>query len=415
LPRQADVVVVGAGIVGVCAAHYLTELGREVLVIDQGSIGSGASQGNAGLVAPSHSIPLAAPGVVRQGLRWMLDPTSPFYVRPRLDRDLAAWLARFGWSSRRRRSEAGIAVLRDLLRHSAALFDELRQRPELEFDHGSDGVLNAYASPRAMEHGVAEAQLLERYGLPSQVLDGGQLAALEPALAPSLAGGVLWPEDGFVDPSQFVAQLGSSLERRGVRISPATELVSLAHDRGRVRRLQTTAGTLEAAEVVLATGAWSAALSRQLGIRLLVQPAKGYSITSDTAGPVPRRPLLLTDAKVAVTPLSGRLRLAGTLELVGLDASVSWRRVEAIRDAGRRFLPGVTLDPQARVWCGLRALSADGLPVIGRPGALENVTIATGHGHIGVSLGPVTGRLIAESVTGAGPSLDLRPFSPDRF
>jgi D-amino-acid dehydrogenase len=415
LPRRADVVVVGGGIVGLSAAHYLTERGREVFVVDQGSVGGGTSHGNAGLVAPSHSIPLPAPGVVRNGLRWMLDPTSPFYVRPRLDRELAGWLARFVWASRGSRSRAGIPALRDLLRHSAALFDELRLRRELDFASGRDGVLNVYATPRSMEHGVAEARLLERYGLPSQVLDGDQLAALEPTLAPSLGGGVLWPEDGWVDPSEFVARLTASLAERGVRFAPAVELISLSLDRGRARTLLTTAGTVEAGEVVLAAGAWSPVLSRQLGLRLPVQPAKGYSVTSDVAGPVPRRPLLLVDAKVAVTPLAHRLRLAGTLELVGLDASISWRRVEAIRAAGERFLPGVELDPQARVWSGLRPLSADGLPVIGRPRALANVTIATGHGHIGVSLGPGTGQLVAEAVTGESPSLDLRPFSPDRF
>ncbi len=414
LPRRADVLVVGAGVVGLCVAHYLTEAGRRVAVIDQGEAGAGASRGNAGLIAPSHGLPLPSPAVIRSGLRWMLDSASPFYVRPRLDPDLFRWLVHFGLASTRRRSQVGAELLCELLTRSADLFDELSQRPGIECEYRADGVLNVYATVGGFEGGQAEVRRLAGYGLASRVLSAEQARELEPALGASMAGAVLWPQDRHLDPELLVERLAASLDARGARVHDRTEVLSFRLEGGRVGSVRTTGGDIEAAEVVLAAGAWSTSLSRRLGLHLPVQPAKGYSITSVARGLLPQRPILFADAKVVATPLAGRLRLAGTLELVGLDASISDRRVEAVRAVGQRCLPGVELEPQGRVWRGLRALSADGLPLIGRPRSLANLTVATGHGHLGVSLAPVTGRLVADLLDGRRPWI-LDRLSPDRF
>lgn len=411
---EADVVVVGGGIVGLACAHYLERCGRAPLVIEQGEVGRGSSHGNAGLVAPSHSIPLPAPGVVRQGLRWLADPESPFFIRPRLDPALARWLLRFARAARRGPMTRGIPVLRDLNRLSAALYEELAsERPEAGLTYRATGVINVYRSERAFEHGRREAELLAGHGVASEVLAGEQIEEAEPALSGGLAGGVLWPEDGFIDPAAFVAAWRRDLERRGVVVATGIEVLGVA-SAGSGAHVRTTAGTVRSEEVVIAAGAWSAALLRRLGQRIAVEPAKGYSLSVRGPAARLRRPLLLTEAKVAVTPMGETLRIAGTMELAGLDASFDVRRMDAVRRSVEPYLRAGGGGEAEIAWRGMRSLSADGLPMIGRLSALPRVSVATGHGHIGVSLAPATGKLIAELLTGRAPSVELAPLRPDR-
>jgi D-amino-acid dehydrogenase len=414
LPSVADVVVVGGGIVGLSCAHYLELGGRSPLVLDQAEVGHGSSYGNAGLVAPSHSIPLPAPGVIRQGLRWLTDPESPFFIRPRADPALARWLVRFAWSARRVPMTRGIPVLRDLNRLSAELYAELTRGshgPGLDYHTG--GVINVYRTERAFEHGRHEADLLERYGVPSQVLGSKELVDFEPGLRCGLAGGVLWPEDGFIDPAKFVDAWRDQLARRGVQFLTGTEVLRIDGD-GSGATLRTTSGAIRSSEVVVACGAWSAALLRRMGHSLAIQPAKGYSITISGSRSRLQRPLLLSEAKVAVTPMGDKLRLAGTMELAGLDQSIDLRRVEAVRRSADPYLQAGSAGETETIWRGLRSLSADGLPLIGRIRSARSLAVATGHGHIGVSLAPATGKLIAELLCGEPPSVDLRALAPDR-
>jgi D-amino-acid dehydrogenase len=412
-PDAADVVVIGGGIVGLSCAHFLQLHGRQPIVVEQGQVGRGSSHGNAGLVAPSHSIPLPAPGVVLQALRWLLDPASPFVIRARLDPALARWLIRFAWSARREPMLRAISTLRDLNRLSAELYVELARDAEAALAYHPTGVLNVYGTSRAFAHGRREADLLTRYGVTSEILESGDLVGAEPGLRPGLAGGVLWPEDGYVDPAAFVGALHKDLRRRGVRVLADTEVLEISQNHQHVS-VTTTAGIVRCEEAVVAAGAWSAALLRRLGQRVRVEPAKGYSITVEQAASRLRRPLLLAEAKVAVTPLNGSLRLAGTLELAGLDASIDARRLDAVRRAADPYLRDGARGGRETVWRGLRPLSADGLPLIGRLPTQSRIAVATGHGHIGVSLAPATGKLIAELLTGQPPTLDLRPLKPVR-
>jgi D-amino-acid dehydrogenase len=414
LPASADVVIVGGGIIGLACAHYLEQHGRSPLVIERGEVGSGSSYGNAGLIAPSHSIPLPAPGVVRQALRWLADPESPFFIRPRLDPALVRWLLRFACAARRRPMVSGIPVLRDLNRLSAALYAELAEDPaEPLLDYRIGGVINVYRTERALEHGRHEATLLERYGVSSQVLEGSDLLAAEPALEQGLAGGVLWPEDGFIDPAAFVSGWRAQLVRRGVQFFTATEVLAVDGEES-AATVRTTVGTVRCGDVVIAAGAWSAALSRRMGHQLAIQPAKGYSITVQQPACRLARPLLLVESKVAVTPMGDALRIAGTMELAGLDQSIDLRRMEAVRRAADPYLRAGSTGAGETIWRGLRSLSADGLPMIGRIRSMPSVAVASGHGHIGVSLAPATGKLIAELLSGEKPSVDLTPLRPDR-
>jgi D-amino-acid dehydrogenase len=238
---------------------------------------------------------------------------------------------------------------------------------------------------------------------------------MEPNVLPAVVGGVYFPGDAHVDPGEFTVQVARLAERRGARVLPSTEVLDFETAGRRITAVATTRGTLHAEQVVLAAGAWSAGLARQLGVRLPIEAAKGYSITVPRPEGAPARPLLLSEAKVAVTPLGERLRLAGTLELAGLDLSINRRRVEAVRRAPERYLRCQTGGEPLEIWRGLRPCTPDGLPLLGRPRAWENLVVATGHAMKGICLGPVTGRLVAGLLGGGEPDFDLAPLHPDRF
>lgn len=407
-----DVIVVGGGVVGVSCAHFLAERGRSVVVLDSGEIGSGCSYGNAGLVVPSHSIPMAAPGVLSKGLRWMLDPESPFYVKFRWDRELWSWLWRFRAACSEDAARRAIPLLRDLSLASVRLYDELAG-PDCHY--GRRGLVLVYRTPRGLEEGRHEAELLRGHGLESKLLEEPALRALVPQLRPGLQGGIHFPGDAHLHPAMFVESLARRAEAKGVVFRPRTEVLGFERSGRRIGTLRTTKGDFRADQVVLAAGSWSPALGRDLGVGLPIQPAKGYSLTFRSPSWSPEVPLLLMEAKVGVTPMGPVLRFAGTLELAGMDFSINERRVAAIRRGASEFLEGTESLELLEVWRGMRPCTPDGLPIVGRPARLENLVIATGHAMVGVSLGPVTGKLVAEIVQGERPSIDVAALSPSRF
>lgn len=411
MPREADVLVIGGGVIGVSAAWYLASRGRGVTLLDRGGIAAGCSHSNAGLVVPSHSIPLAAPGMLGKGLRWMCDPESPFYIKPRLDLDLAAWLWRFARSCREDRVRRAIPLLRDLSRASVALFEELAGR--IDFGFTRRGLLLVYRSERGFEEGREEARVLSEAGLAVRILEAPR--ELVPALREGTAGGVHFLEDAHLDPLRFVRQLAARAELKGVEIRTETEVLGFGRARGRIEIVRTTRGDFRPAEVVLAAGSWSPAVARGLGLRIPIQPGKGYSVTVPSPPDAPRIPLILGEARVAVTPIGNLLRFAGTLELAGMDLSVNRRRVKAIRRAAREYLSGTDGLEPAEVWRGLRPCTPDGLPLLGRPAGLSNLIVAAGHAMVGLSLGPVTGQIVAQLACGERPPFDLALLSPDRF
>ena len=413
--HHTDVLVIGAGVVGISCAYYLASRGRSVTVVDSGAVAAGCSYGNAGLVVPSHSLPLAAPGVIAKGMRWMLDADSPFYIKFRWDRDLWSWLWKFRAACREEQARRAVPVLRDAQRASAALIEGLTRLEGMECAYARKGLLGVYRTDKALEGGRKEAAFLGEYGLEARVLEGAAARALVPALRDGLAGAILYPEDAHLEPASFVKTLARHAEARGARVLPQTEVLGFERKGSRIASIQTSKGTFRAEEVVLAAGSWSPSLARSLGFRLPIQPAKGYSIALSNPPIPPAVPLLLMEAKVGVTPMGRFLRLAGTLEIGGLDLTINERRVDAIRRRSREYLEGLDGLEELEVWRGLRPCSPDGLPFVGRPGAIENLIVATGHAMIGLSLGPITGKVVAELAARQKPSLDLALFSPDRF
>lgn len=410
---QPDVAVVGAGAVGLCCAWALAQRGLRVVVLERDRPGAGASWANAGWVVPSHSVPLAEPGALRRGLRWLVDPASPLYVPPRADRALWSWLWRFRKSSTRAHVLRALPCLVRLQRRSLHVYQDLARRG-LEFGFSRAGSLSVFLDPREYRSFLAELDLLREEGISAEVLEGDAVQGREPLLRREVAGGVYFPEDAHLDPARFVRALVEYAGDLGVRVRTGC-LAQALRRQGRTVQVDLGEGQLQPRWVVVAAGAWSAPLLRGAGLRLPVLPAKGYSVTL-TARPTPARPVMLSEARVAVTPLGGpdgaRLRLAGTLELGVWEGGVNPRRVGAIRRAAERYLQ---VDSQGgEVWAGLRPCTPDGLPVVGRPSGLDNLVLATGHGTLGISLAPVTGELVASVVAGEEPQ-DLGLLSPDRF
>jgi D-amino-acid dehydrogenase len=409
------VLIIGGGVIGVCSAYFLAERGREVILLDKGEICSGASYGNAGMICPSHSIPFASPRVLGQGLRWLLDAESPFYIKPHLDRSLLSWLWRFRAACREERVRHALPVLRALLCESQRLYEALAATGELQFGYTPSGMLELYRSGFRLEAAARETEFLAGYGIPARVLDRAGVVERVPQARPDVIGGIFYPEDAHILPAHFVTELARRAQEAGVCLSLHTEVFGFETGKGRITKVRTTRGDFRPGDVVLAGGSWSAELARELGIDLPIQPAKGYSITVRRPENCPTLPLHCKEVRVFLTPMGETLRLAGTLELAGLDLSINKRRVAALSKGARAYLAGLEELEVIEIWRGLRPCTPDGLPILERSPLYENLILAAGHAMIGMSLGPITGKLVAQIACRETPALDIAPLSARRW
>lgn len=409
---HTNVLIIGGGAVGVCIAYDLVRAGMSVRLLERGSrLASGASAGNAGLVTSSHSVPIATPAALRAGFRWMLKPDSPFHLPPRPS--LAPWVMRFMRACTPPRVAAASALQRQLTEEGLRRHAEYAQTLDTGFE--GDGLVDAYETEDGMELGRCEVAARRREGLLGEVLDVARLRERVPALTPQLVGGTLYPRDGYCDPLRFVLALGRAAQEAGALIELDTEVLAIGRDGRAVGPVETTRGTFTADEVVLAAGAWSPPLARPLGLAVPVVGAKGYHVDYERRDGDPDVPIYMQEAKVVATPLGDRLRLAGTLELTGLDMRVNETRVEAIRRVGERLLPSLAGRRVVEVWRGLRPCAPDGMAMIGRPRSLDNLVVATGHSMSGITLAPATAVLVQQLLFGEQPALDMRLLDPDRF
>ncbi len=415
--RHTQTLVIGGGAIGICCAFYLRQSGQQVAVIEKGEICSGSSHGNAGLIVPSHSIPMAAPGVITQGLKWMFDPESPFYIKPRFERRFLSWLWKFRGACSEANVRRALPVLSQLNALSLRLFDELAGLEGLDFNYERKGVVQIFKSRKKMERGIEEAQRLQAYGVDSQILENKDLTPFTGDMRTGGVGGLFYPGDAQLIPDRFVHQLARHLERNRVDLLTSAEVLGFETSGRRVTTVKTTRGNLGVEEVVLAGGSWSADLARELNIKLWIEPAKGYSVTFKRPSICPSLPFIMEEARVVLTPMDDMMRFAGTLELTGFDMSINQRRVQAILKAVPDYFPDFSPEDLEliEIWRGLRPCSPDGLPYIGRPRRYDNVIIATGHGMKGISLAPVTGKLVAQLAAGEQPQIDLTPLGADRF
>ncbi len=412
------VVIVGGGIVGLCAAYYCRQKGHQVTVIErEPKQGDGCSIGNAGMIVPSHFIPLAAPGMMWLGLKWMANPESPFYVRPRFSLDLFRWGWEFWRASTPARVERAAPLLRDLHFASRACYEELDLRFDHAFGLAKRGLLMLCKSQKSLDEEAHVATQANRLGVPAEVLDAARLRTLDPNITMSVEGGVYFPRDCHLSPQDFLNFLQRHLQEAGVEFRYQLPITKFEIRERRVVQVRTATECFEADEVILAAGFWSTELGSSLGLRLPMQAGKGYSLTLTQPRELPSICSILTEARVAVTPMGASLRFGGTMELGGTHGTISPRRVQGIIQAIPAYYPSFRPSDFEGVqpWHGLRPCSPDGLPFLGRTRKFENLVIATGHAMMGISLGPITGKIVAQIIAGEPAGLDLSLVNPDRF
>ncbi len=405
MPEKRDIVIVGAGLIGLACAYYLRLAGREVCLVDQGAAGQGASHANCGLVTPSHALPLTQPGVVAKGLRWMLRGDSPFYIKPDFDLPKFLWLLHFAQRCNERDMMRAMAGRQALLDSSRKLFGELFATHPMDCEWRNEGVLFVFKHAKGMHSYEKTDALLTEYGLGAKPITGLELHEREPALRDDVCGAWLYPMDAHLKPDKLVAEWLRIVREMGVEVweNFAVHGVSGATIHG-------PAGEIKGKRLILATGAWSSKLGKMIGCRVPIQPGKGYSITMSQ----PRRPVkipcLFQEAKIVATPFASSYRLGGTMEFAGFDATLNETRIEAIRRSAARYLYTPEGDTVTERWCGWRPMTWDGLPIIDFVPGHPDVFIAAGHNMLGLSMATATGKLVAERLLGMTPHIDPAPY-----
>jgi len=410
--RDPDVLIVGAGVVGLFCAYYLRRGGARVAVVDRGRVGGplSCSYGNTGFVGTHGAAPLAAPGALAQALRGLGNPASPLSLRPRWDREMLRWLWHFRRFCNERDAAAGFRVLADMKQRSLAILRELCASGRLAATFRAPGMVLAFRTQRGFEQACRSLPRAAASGVALRILTPADLRALEPGAEFDICGALFQEEGAYLRVPDFLVDLAGLLEGMGVQFHEQAEVVGF-HVAGRaVEQVRTTRGDFRPGETVIAAGPWSAECARRLGIGLELQPVKGYAITVRMPQGAPRRPVLLSEGRVALAPLGDRLRFGGTLEVAGAGTAVSRRRVDGIRRTVRAYLPRLEDTETLEVWSGLRPCTPDSLPFLGRAEPYRNVWIACGHGHIGMGLAPVSGKLIAQLVAGEPTDIDITPL-----
>jgi len=411
------VTIVGGGVIGLCSAYYLTRAGYSVRLIDQGDIHSGTSFGNAGYVSPSHFVPLASPGIVAKGLQWMLSSSSPFYIKPRLDWDLIRWGFTFWKSATEKTVEKNAKPLNDLLHFSRELTSDIKNDLGNTFRMEEIGCFMLYKSPDTEKHEIELAKEAKKFNLETRIMNAQEVQALETEVEVNVRGGVLYPIDCHLHPGDLMRTLFDYLKSKGTEFQLNTTVTGFEKNGNHISTVHTDKGDFECEELVIATGSWLPVISKSLGIDIILQAGKGYSMTFENMKKNLKYPAILVDNRVAMTPMGRDLRMGGTMEISGLSSPTLIKRAQSIFKASKEYYPGLEVEfPSTdKIWSGLRPLSPDGLPYIGRHTKYDNIIIAGGHAMLGLSLAAATGKLVEELVDGSKASLALEPFDVERF
>jgi D-amino-acid dehydrogenase len=413
-----SIIVIGGGVIGLSTAFFAIQKGHRVTVLDRSASDyQGCSYGNAGMIVPSHFVPLAAPGMVALGLKWMWNPESPFYIKPRFDWELINWGLKFWRAARPEHVQRSAPLLRDLHLASRACFEQLAQLSGNEFELTRRGLLMLCKTEHALDEEARTAGEARRLGIPADVLDSKQTAALDPNVRMDVAGSVYFPNDCHLSPHRLLAWFKRHLSSLGVQFSWNTDVTGFNVSGSRIVAAITSRGDFTGDEFVLCGGSWSSGIGRDLRLKLPMQAGKGYSLTLPNPPQLPQICAILNEARVAVTPMGASLRVGGTMEIAGLNERINPVRVQGIIKSVPAYYPDFAAQDFDGIqpWCGLRPCSPDGLPYIGRTALYSNVSVATGHAMMGLSLGPITGKLIAQILSGETLDIDISLLNPDRY
>ncbi|TAN00610.1 MAG: FAD-dependent oxidoreductase [Chitinophagaceae bacterium] len=408
--------IIGGGVIGLCSAYYLLKEGYEVTVFDQGDISFGCSYLNAGMIVPSHIVPLAAPGVVGKGIKWMFKSDSPFAFHVSLRKDLLRWIWLFNRSANTKNVQQAIPYLRDISWLSKSLYQQFAKTNGFDFGYAERGLMMLYQTLAAEQEEMITAKLANEAGVKADILSAGEVQKLEPELKVNSRGGIYFPGDAHIEPGKFMREMFNYLKNAGISFITNTTVSNIEYNQSGVK-LITGNGDYVFNDIVIACGVFSGLLLKNRGVSLPLQGGKGYSFTLENRIKNIHIPSILIEGKVAVTPMGNKLRVSGTMEIGNNSSHINENRIKGILNTLFQFYPelqGIKIDKE-QISSGLRPCSPDGLPYIGKLKNFAHITLATGHGMMGMSLGPATGKLVSEIIAGKPGSMDIKAFNPERF
>ena len=410
--------IIGGGIIGYLTAYYLNKEGWKVTVLEKNSSAFGCSYGNAGMIVPSHFIPLAAPGIVYKGMKWMFNPRSPFALKLKFDKHLLSWLWKFYRLSTEEHVKKHMILLRDLHLESTKLYNEISKEPDIQMGLDHQGLLMLYNTHEGEKEELEIAEKAETLGLQVRNYPSLELSVLEPDIQLDVLGGIHYLSDSHINPGKLMNSLYRYLENRGVEFVYNAHLKNILYKDQKVLSVITGDAEYKSDEYLITAGVWTSQLVRNLGYSIPLQAGKGYSFdVKVTNGETLRTPTILTEAKVAITPFQGSIRFAGTMEISSVSENINRKRVEGIVRSIKQYMPDFHYlkAQELSIWHGLRPVSPDGLPYIGRINNLQNLSVGTGHAMMGVSLAPITGKLLSDMLNDKSPVMNISALDPLRF
>jgi len=411
------IIVVGGGVNGLCTAYYLNKKNFDVTVIDRGDISNNCSFGNMGFLSPSHFIPLASPGIVAEGLKHMLSSQSPFYIKPRLNIPFLKWALKFYKNSNQKVVDKNSKPLSNILNLSRHLMNEIREDIGDVFEMQEIGCMMMCHAQKTYEEELKVADAGEKLGLKVERLNREELQKREPDVELDIYGAVLFKDDAHIHPGRFMVAMKNYLEKNGVSFQLNTKVTGFNKKQNKIEEVVTDKGAFTGKEIILTPGSWLPDVAKMLGIDLLLQGGKGYSYTYDYVEKNIHYPAILVDGRCAITPWKHELRIGGTMEFSGNNDNVLINRMHGIYNSIKVFYPGLKIDfpPKEKIWTGLRPVTPDGLPYIGKTNHYDNLLIGGGHAMLGISEGAATGAILADLVADEKTPIDISAFQVERF
>ena len=415
MAKKNDILVIGGGAVGVAVAYYLAGQNRDVTLVEKNEICSGSSYGNAGLIYCQNPIPMATPGVIMQSLKWIMDSKGPLYIKPRLDLDLIKWLLRFRKACKEKNMRRTIELTIEMRNISKGLIADFTEKNHKAFTWENKGRLILYRTKEGLDEAQNDLKLLGDYGITPELLDHAGVKKKVPGISPNVLGAIYYADYSHVKPDCYVKALARLGEERGVNIITGTEVIGFETKQNKIKTVYTTRGDFQPDQVILSAGSYSPIISKDLGVKVPIQPAKGYSVTVKKPPNAPDLPVHLAEGRVAVTPMADYLRYSSNLELVGYDTSINHKRIRAATQTVNEYLTGMENPELIEIWSGFRPNTPDTLPIIERNDRYENLILATGHDMLGMTNSMITGLLVSQIVAGVPTEMNIDPFRLSRF
>lgn len=411
------IVIIGGGITGLSSAYYLLKAGWEVDIIDKGDFKNNCSYVNAGMIVPSHFVPLAAPGVVSQGIRWLFNKRSPFYIKPAVSPRLVKWGKTFVQHANKEHVEASAPSILALNQFGKKQYENLHNSPEFNFSYQNEGILMLYRREKTKKEQIHEFEKARSLGMDCKVLTAAEIQELEPEVRVDVLGGVLYKTDAIIRPPQIMKEMLKAVRHHGATLYPQQEIQKVDVVKGHIKNIASSSRTFTGDQYLLATGEALSRLAKQAGLSIPVMPGKGYSFTTPRFAKKLRYPALLLEDKVSITPMGDEVRIGGTMELGVEDHKIKSYKLEGMVKGVNAYYPeiGLPMPNTKEVSYGFRPCSPDGLPYLGRSKKVSNLLLAGGGGMMGMSSGPAMGKIISEVAQNGPLSLEIDKFDPERF